>query len=64
MEYVKQCGLDDNQKDYFYNSLISVTNKFVEKKVAIIPGDYDYVIILESKTKKKKRFRRFEQPYT
>lgn len=36
----------------------------MEKKVAIIPGDYDYVMILESKTKKKKRFHRFEQSYT
>ena len=29
--YALQCGLDDSQKDDFYDSLISVVGKIVEK---------------------------------
>ena len=37
--YAPQCGLDDSQKDNFYDSLTSVVRKLEEKEIAIIVGD-------------------------
>ena len=34
--YIPQCGLDNSQKDYFYNSLINAFRKFGEKQILVI----------------------------
>ena len=36
--YAPQCGLDESQKDYFYDCLVSVASMFVEKEVFAIAG--------------------------
>ena len=36
-----QYGLDDSQKNDFYDSLINVVRKLREKEIVVIPGDFN-----------------------
>ena len=36
--YTPQCGLDDSQKDNFYESFINVVRKLGEKGIVVIGG--------------------------
>ena len=38
--YAPQCGLDNNQKNDFNNSLINVVRKLGEKEILVIAGDF------------------------
>ena len=38
--YVTQCGLDDNQEDHFYDSLINVVSK-LRKEIVVTAGDFN-----------------------
>ena len=39
--FAPQCGLDDSQKDNFYDSLISVVRKIGEKWILVIAGNFN-----------------------
>ena len=39
--YAPQCGLDDVQKDRFYDSLINIAGKLGEKEIVVIAGDFN-----------------------
>ena len=38
--YAPQCGLDDNQKEDLYDSLINVVWKWGKKEILVIAGDF------------------------
>ena len=37
--YTPQCGLDDSQKDYFYDGLIEFVRQLGEREIVVIAGD-------------------------
>ena len=39
--YPIQCGLDDRQKDEFYDCLINVVRKLGEKETVVMAGDFN-----------------------